>query len=166
VLAFAYVQMRDNTKALEYYHNWYEQVSKEGINSFWGFTAYNSYGISLIKEGQVEKGKEMLQKQIDFFSILLQGKRSVFTPQIYYEFFILYATLGEFDKAYINLKKFEETEEGWSLYGDFVSWAKADARIDLMRNDLVFNASLERGEMKIQAIQKEIFPYLTTELLE
>jgi len=166
VLAIAYVQMRDNTKALEYYHKWYEQISKEGINSFWGFTAYNSYGISLIKEGQVEKGKEMLQKQIDLFSIILQGKRSVFTPQIYFEFFILYATLGEFDKAYMNLEKFEETEEGWSLYGDFVSWAKVDARLDPLRNDPVFIASLERGEMKIQAIQKEIFPYLTTELLD
>ena len=50
------------TKALEYYHKWYEQISKEGINSFWGFTAYNSYGISLIKEGQVEKRKRNVAK--------------------------------------------------------------------------------------------------------
>ena len=166
VLAKAYVQMSDNTKALEYFSKWYEQISKEGINSFWGFTAYNHYGICLIKDGQVGKGKEMLQKQVDFFNILLQGKRSVFTPQIYYEFFILYATLGEFDKAYENLKKFEETEEGWSLYGDFVSWAKVDTRLNLLHTDPVFMASIERGEMKIQAIQNEILPYLTTKLLD
>jgi hypothetical protein len=122
--------------------------------------------VCLIKEGEIEKGKEMLEKQNEFSSKLLQSGRRSFTPSIFYQYAIYYATLGDYDKAYEYLNKFENTEEGWSLWGDFVSSAKVDTRIDVLRNDPVFIASLNRGEAKIQAIQNEIRPLLMTEILD
>jgi len=166
VLALTYELMRDNKKAIEFYKKWHEQVSAEGINSFWGLAAYNGYGVCLIKEGEIEKGKEMLEKQNEFSSKLLKSGRQSFTPSIFYQYAIYYATLGDYDEAYEYLNKFENTEEGWSLWGDFVSSAKVDTRIDVLRDDPVFIASLNRGEEKIQAIQNEISPLLTAKILD
>lgn len=165
-LALTYEQMGEYNKAIKYYKKWHDQVSVEGINSFWGLAAYNGYGVCLIKEGEIEKGKNMLEKQNEFSSKLLKAGRRSYTPGIYYQYAILYATLGDYEKAYEYLNKFENTEEGWSLWGDFVSIVKADTRIEVLRDDPIFIASLNSGEEKIKSIQDEIAPLLSKDIID
>lgn len=165
-LALTYEQMGNYKKAIEYYKKWNDQVNAQGINSFWGLSAYNGYGVCLIKEGEIEKGKNMLEKQNEFSNKLLKAGRRSYTPSIYYQYAILYATLGDYEKAYEYLKKFENTEEGWSLWGDFVSMTKADTRIEILRDDPIYIASLSRGEEKIKAIQDEIAPLLSKDIID
>ena len=167
LLAYLYMQMRDNKKAQVYYEKLYDQIEEEGITSFYSVFAPTHYGTLLIKEGQIEKGRALLEEQLFIIEDYLdkQPVRWV-NPLIPYYKTILYATLGDYEKCYENLKIFEESEPGWLYSGDFVSFAKRDVQVDILQKDSVFLASLQRGEKRLMSLQDKIRPYFPTNLTE
>ena len=160
-LGWVYLQMKDNNKAIQYYKKWYDLVDKEGINSLVSQNSYHSYGLALLNEGQKEKGLELLQKQISVSNNIMNSKRSEKSTKAstYYDNIGLYATLGEYDKAYAYMKKFEESN-GWMLSGGMYVFAKVDVKLDVLRNNVQFNEFMKRGKKHLEEIQSQIRPYL------
>jgi TolB-like protein/AraC-like DNA-binding protein len=159
ILGFIYTQKKNNIKALEYWGKCYNQVIKEGTNSALSTIVYYEYGMALIRNGQIVKGKELMQKQIEVFNKVLSSENNFLTPFIYYKFIGLYAALGQYEKAYDYIEKFESVN-GWVYWGGMVSAAKMDDQFDILRDDPVFKASLKRGEKRIEEVQNQIRPYL------
>jgi len=160
-LGWVYLQKKDNDKAIQYYEKWYDLVGKEGINSVVSQSSYHSYGLALLNEGQKEKGLELLQKQISVSNNIMNSKRTgkYGKAGIYYDYIGLYATLGEYDKAYDYMKKFEESN-GWMLSGGMFVFAKVDVKFDVLRNNLQFKEFMKRGKKHLEEIQNQIRPYL------
>jgi TolB-like protein/AraC-like DNA-binding protein len=160
-LGWAHVEMKNYTKALEYYKKWYELVSEEGINCVTCTYAYQYYGMALLASGQREKGIEILEQQLDVFDNILSSKRAgnYTKAAIYYHSIGLYATLGQMDKAYESMLKFEEFD-GWVLSGGMYVYAKFDIQLDILRNDPEFIKFMKRGETHLDGIQNQIRPYL------
>ena len=111
--------------------------------------------------GQREKGLEMLQKQMSVYNNMLSSKRTgkYTKASIYYHYIGLYATLGQLDKAYEYMIKFEESN-GWVLSGGMYVFAKFDVQLDVLRNDPKFKKFMKRGENHLDGIQNQIRPYL------
>jgi TolB-like protein/AraC-like DNA-binding protein len=160
-LGWAHIEMKNYTKALEYYKKWYELVSEEGINCVACTYAYQYYGMALLASGQREKGIEILEQQLDVFDNILSSKRAgnYTKAAIYYYSIGLYATLGQMDKAYESMLKFEEFD-GWVLSGGMYVYAKFDIQLDILRNDPEFIKFMKRGEIHLDGIQNQIGPYL------
>ena len=162
-LGYLYLQIKNEAKAIELLENGYKQVEVEGMNSTASVGIYYLYGEALIRVGQIEKGTEIMKKQIPVYNKMLRSKQTLDFPFIYYQSMVLYATLGNYEKAYDYLEKFEAAN-GWLFWDGMVSFAKIDTQIDFFREDSHFKASLERGEKQIEDIQKQIRPYLTATL--
>ena len=160
-LGWVYLEMKNYNKALEYYKKWHDLVSIEGINCLVSTNSYHYYGLGLLAMGQREKGLEMLQKQMSVYNNMLSSKRTgkYTKASIYYNCIGLYATLGQLDKAYEYMIKFEESD-GWVLSGGMYVFAKFDVQLDALRNDPKFKKFMKRGENHLDGIQNQIRPYL------
>ncbi len=84
---------------------------------------------------------------------------------IYYDLVGLYASLGQYEKAYENMKKVEDLN-GWVMWGGLISYVKFDVSVDILRNNQHFQDWVKRGEKQLENTQNEIRPYLTTEILD
>jgi TolB-like protein/AraC-like DNA-binding protein len=161
LLAYLYFCKKDFPKALKYYRKCYEQAEVEGINSLASALVYSGYGETLIRMGQINKGKKMLERQILINNDLLNSKRPFNKPIIYLSSIQIHASLGQYDKAYDYIKKFEAVN-GWLYWEWMVSWVKKDPLFDFLLNDPIFKASLKRGEKQLEEVQNQIRPYFSS----
>ena len=140
LLAYVYYRKKDFPKAFEYYKKCYEQVELEGMNSLASTFVYWGYGDALIRSGQINKGKEMLRKQLLINNEIINSKRSFNKPIIYLYSISVYAELGQFDEVHDYIRKFDEVN-GWLHWEWMVYWVQKDALFDALMNDPFFIAS-------------------------
>lgn len=162
-LASIYSQMGDKDAALKYFENWYHQVINEGVNCWVSTLSYAKYGHVLIALGEKQLGIEMLQKQIEVFDkMIASGEAEV---GVYYDLVGIYGILGEYDKAYENMKIYENTN-GWIIWGGMTSYVKYDVQFNALRNDAHFLEWIKNGERQVADLQNRIRPYLTSTVLD
>lgn len=152
-----YAQMRNNPKALEHFEALYKQVIIDGPAYDNSIHHYGSYGYALINDGQSEKGLEMLKKQIEIFERVISSNQKI-NPLVYYQLIPLYFSLGQNEKAYESIHKFEEIN-GWIISG-YATITKFTIGFEVIKENPVFKASLKRGEKQLAEVQKQIRPYL------
>ena len=63
-LGWIYYRKKDFATAIKYYKKCYDLIEVEGINTHWSDEIFGDYGVSLIALGQIEKGTQMINKQI------------------------------------------------------------------------------------------------------
>lgn len=159
-LAMCYMQKKNHIKALEYWKKWHDQITVKGLNSLASYSGYYHYGLCLTREGEKEKGLEMMKKQIDVFKSILNKKHFAhYQTYIYYQSIALYASLGDYDKAHEYINKFEAAN-GWLYWQGIISYAKFDTQFDSFRQDPKFKAAIIRGEKQIKEVQEMLSSYL------
>ncbi len=154
----AYNAHFNNEQALEHYNNWYNQVEKEGVTCWLSSRSFHRYGYVLMRDGQIEKGRQMIQKQIDEFDQLLNSNRTA-DLWVYFDYVGAYALLGEHDKAFEMMDTFDELN-GWTMWGGMVECAKIDYQFDNLREDPRFQEWVKSGEEKLKVVQDKIRPHL------
>ena len=162
-LALTYHQMGQTDRALAHLEKWHQQVLNEGVNCYISTRSYVRYGHVLINSGEKQKGIAMMQKQIKVYDQLIATGR--IDQGIYYDLVGLYASLGQYEKAYENMKKVEDLN-GWVMWGGLISYVKFDVSVDILRDNQHFQDWVKRGEKQLEITQNEIRPYLTTEILD
>ena len=155
----AYYAVVDYKVALEYYNAWYKQVEEEGINCWLCGRSFHKYGYVLMRNGQIEKGRAMVKKQIKIFDQMINSTRES-DRWVYFDFAGAYALLGQNDKAFEMMDKFDELN-GWTMWGGMVELAKNEYQFDSLRNDPRFREWISSGEAQLNLVQKQIRPYLT-----
>ncbi len=157
-LATYYVYNDNNKEALKHYNAWYTQVDEEGINCWMSTRAYHRYGHVLMRDGQTEKGMEMVKKQIEIFDQLINSNRET-DLGVYYDIVGAYPILGKFDKAFEMMDKFDHLN-GWTMWGGMIVMAKFDYLFDALRNKPRFQEWIRSGEEQLNLVQNQIRPYL------
>jgi len=156
--ALNYLQMpKKNKEALNYYGDWHKQVMAEGVSCWASTRSYHRYGAALIHDGQIEKGLDMVKKQIEMFNQLVSLDRA--DQWVYYDLAGAYTLLGQYDKAYESMDEFEELN-GWIMWGGMVTMAKYDVIFDALRDNPRFQEWIKRGEKQLAEVQNQIRPYL------
>lgn len=148
----------DNKEALKYFNAWYSQVEEEGINCWSCSRSYHRYGYVLMRDGQIEKGQAMIKKQIEIFDQLINSNRES-DLWVYFDFAGAYALLGQPEKAFEMMDKFDELH-GWTMWGGMVEAAKIDYQFDSLRDHPRFQKWLRNGEERLKFAQNQIRPYL------
>ena len=148
----------DNKEALKYFNAWYSQVEEEGINCWSCSRSYHRYGYVLMRDGQIEKGQAMIKKQIEIFDQLINSNRES-DLWVYFDFAGAYALLGQPEKAFEMMDKFDELH-GWTMWGGMVEAAKIDYQFDSLRDTPRFQEWIRNGEEQLKRIQNQIRPYL------
>jgi len=157
-LAAHYLYMPEkNKETLKYYGDWHKQVMAEGVSCWVSSRSYHRYGYALIRDGQIEKGLDMVKKQIEMFNQLVNLDRA--DQWVYYDLAGAYTLLGQYEKAYENMDKFEQLN-GWTMWGGMVAMVKYDVQFDVLRDDPRFQEWVRSGEIQLEAVQKQIRPYL------
>ena len=113
--------------------------------------------MALIRDGQIEKGLDIVKKQIEVSDQLISVGRA--DEWIYYDLVGAYASLGQYDKVYESMDNFEELN-GWTMWGGMVEMEKFDYQFDVLRNNPRFQEWIRRGEKQLELIQNQIRPYL------
>ncbi|WP_282136404.1 helix-turn-helix domain-containing protein [Seonamhaeicola maritimus] len=159
LLGMLYLYKQDFERGEKYWKKCYNQVEKEGINSLASRMVYWGYGMCLIRLGEIEKGRELLRRQVTLFNNLLNSKQSIDKPVSYYQLFFIYGSLGDIEKSNEYIDKFEAVN-GW-LFWNFISYIKADLDTGIFEGDLSYlKASMTRGEKTFKEAQDIIRPYL------
>lgn len=157
-LGFIYYRKQDYATAVKYYKKCYDFIEVEGINTHWSDEIFGKYGVSLMAIGQIEKGTEMIKKQLSINDKMINASIQDWPFTILLSALYL-AYIDEFEQAHAYLKMFEE-RNGWLHYEGLVFWIKRDAQIDILRDDPVFKDAYQRAEKQVLEIQKQIRPYL------
>lgn len=155
----AYYAPINNKEALKHYDAWYSQVEEQGINCWACSRAYHRYGYVLMRDGQTEKGQAMIKKQIQLFDQLFKVNREDADLWVYYDFAGAFALLGQTEKAFEMMDKFDELH-GWTMWGGMVDIAKIDYQFDSLRDHPRFQEWLRNGEEQLKVVQNQIRPYL------
>ena len=113
-----------------------------------------------MRDGQITKGRNMVKKQVELFDQLLAGNRQT-DLWMYFDFAGAYAILGDDDKAFEILNKFDQLN-GWTMWGGMVEAAKIDYQFETIRDDPRFEQLLKNGEERLTFVQNQIRPYLPT----
>ena len=121
---------------------------------------WHRYGQALILTGNHEKGMQMIQKQIKLYEQHIELSR-IWYVNTYYDLAGIYAFLGDREKAYYWLEKFEE-ENGWLKYGSLESFIQFDFQFDSIRKEERFKDILERGVKQKEVVRKEIRDYMAS----
>ena len=154
----AYYAVVDNEEALTYYNAWHEDVEEEGINCWLSGRSYHRYGYVLMRDGQIEKGRVMIKKQIEIFDQMIHSNRES-DHWVYFDFAGVYALLGQDNKAYEMMDKFDELN-GWAMWGGMVEVATIEYQFDSLRDKPRFQKWIRNGEEQLELIQNQIRPYL------
>ena len=154
----AYNAVVHNKEALLYYNAWYKDVEEDGINCWLSERSYHRYGYVLMRDGQIEKGRAMVEKQIEIFNQMINSDRES-DHWVYFDFVGVYALLGQNNKAYEMMDKFDELN-GWAMWGGMVAVAKNEYQFDSLRDKPRFQEWIRNGEEQLKLIQNQIKPYL------
>jgi len=159
-LGWIYYRKKDFATAIKYYKKCYDLIEVEGINTHWSDEIFGDYGVSLIALGQIEKGTQMINKQISINDKMINSGIQDW-PLTIIKSALYLAYIDELDRAYTYLKMFEE-QNGWLFYEGLVFWLKRDSSYNIVRNDPIFFDSYQRAEKQVLDIQNQIRPYLPT----
>jgi len=158
----AYYAVVDYKEALRYYNAWYQDVEEEGISCWLSSRSYHKYGYVLMRDGQIQKGRVMVEKQIEIFNQMINSNRET-DHWVYFDFVGVYALLGQNSKAYDMMDKFDELN-GWVMWAGMVEVAKNEYQFDSLRDTPRFQEWIRNGEEQLELIQNQIRPYLTDAL--
>lgn len=157
-----YLQAREFEKALEYYQKWESLVNLESPSSWMSTHDLHRYGQTLYMRDRKEKGLSLIEKQIAIYKSEIEQKNVLSQRHLvsnYYDLAGIYSFLGDKQKAYYWLNKFEE-EDGWRNHGDLVSYIKIDIQFDNLKEDREFKDIVARGSTQMNKINEEIKQYL------
>lgn len=162
LIGAAYLNNNNNNKALEYLEAWQKQVTADGYLFDGSILHFYQYGRALINDGQKEKGLKILNKQLEILENALKSKQKI-NPYNYLLSTEIYKSLGQDEKAYESIDKFEEVN-GWFSSQWVVLKRREIARSKnshlTIYDDPYIMASFKRGEKQLVDLQKQIRPYL------
>lgn len=153
-----YLMKGDYETALNKYEKWEVMVNTQKNDDRSAINDWHRYGQALILTGNSEKGMQMIQKQIELYEQHIELSR-IWYINTYYDLAGIYAFLGDTEKVYYWLEKFEE-ENGWLKYGALESFIQFDFQFDNIRNEERFKNILKRGVKQKEIVRKEIREYL------
>ena len=139
-LGRTYVLLKQYKESLIYYKKWNDRLSAGNILS----TNYmHRIGYSYSKNGYEEKAKYYFNLQINYCEEMIElNRRSSQNLSVYYDLAAVYAFLGDKDKAYKNLRMFNQRQV-------MAKWAE-----NLINIDPLFDSI--RDEPEFQQIASEI----------
>lgn len=142
-------------KSLQYYERWYELVSQESEDNWLSVNDWHRFGQALFGVGQTDRGREMLEKQIEINSRKVALNRTGFSGlSPYYDLAGIYSFLGNKEEAYRWLDEFGE-RKGWIRLG-LLFHVQRDHLFDNLRSDQRFQELLARIELREAQYRKQM----------
>lgn len=157
-LGLIHLQKREFEQAVKYFIKWEQLVKTESPNNWESANNWHRYGQALMKNGQEDEGKIIIEKQIDNFKKQIALKR-MDGVGVFYDLAGSYAFLGDKENAYYWLEKFIR-EEGWLKQGDLETFILYDISFDNLRNDQRFKNIVEEGKLEKARIRNEVKAYM------
>lgn len=162
-LGGTYLYLGDYGKSITHYEKWLEMVKIEDYDSYSTSNDLHRLGQAYYLSGQKEKGIGLLEQQIDVYKRKIEthyGSGNNYHGALY-DLAGIYCFLGENEKAYEYLDRFEN-ENGWMSFGDLEHFIKVDPQFDNIRNEKRFQDIVQRGVTQKERIRKEVREYLAS----
>jgi tetratricopeptide (TPR) repeat protein len=134
----SYEVLGQHEESLKYYKKWFEILK---INGEISIQQISGLGYAYLKNGYKEKAEYCFKETINNCKKLIELKRS-YKPFAYYDLAAAYASIGDKDKAYKNLRIFNQIQR-------IPFWQEV-----LIKTDPLFNSI--RNEPEFQQISKDI----------
>ena len=139
-IGYTYMFLHQYSKSLEYYKK--------------GFDSKNCNIAPLISGNKVE-AKYYFNKQIEYCNRSIEAGRYLEgSTGVYYDLAGVYAFIGDKDKAYVNLRIFNQKNKNHSLW--IVTLIKNDPLFDSIRNEEEFQQIVSDIEAKYQAEHERV----------
>ncbi len=160
-----YLHLDEFERSLEFYEKWHRLVSEESEDNWLSVNDWHRYGQALIGTGQYDKGRDMLEKQIQInLGKIKLGRTGYSGLSPYYDIAGIYAFLGNEEEAYRWLEEFDD-RKGWIRLG-LPYHVKRDRLFDNIRGDKRFQDMLAHAEQVETAYRKEFEASLKNASLE
>ena len=156
-LAENYLHSGKYEKSIEYYERWETLLREESVDNWLSTNDWHRYGQALVLGGHEERGRLLLNKQIEINNTKLAlGRFDVFYAFApIYDLAGIHAFLGDKEKAYYWLDILEQ-EKGWLRFGSLSTWIQNDLQFDNIRNDQRFKDMIKRVLEEQAEVQEQV----------
>jgi TolB-like protein len=141
-------------ESLKYYKKYYERLKAKG-EFYTGFM--HRIGYDYWQIGNKEEAEYYFNGQIKYCNKSIELKRSSYGPYAYYDLAGLYAFKGEKDKAYNNLRVFNQIQRVPLWMANLI---KTDPLFNSIRNEPEFQQIFKDIEAKYQAEHERVRKWL------
>jgi TolB-like protein/Tfp pilus assembly protein PilF len=152
-IGYTYMFLHQYSKSLEYYKKGFKR-SKDPL----GIEMMNEMhriGYSYWQMGYKVEAKYYFNKQIEYCNRSIEAGRYLEgSTGVYYDLAGVYAFIGDKDKAYVNLRIFNQKNKNHSLW--IVTLIKNDPLFDSIRNEEEFQQIVSDIEAKYQAEHERV----------
>jgi TolB-like protein len=157
-LGHNYLFLGQFKESLRYYKKWFDRLKAQGE-----FNINNMYriGYAYWQCGDKEEAENCFNEQIKYSNRLIELKRSG-ESFAYYDLAAVYAFKGERDKAYKNLRIFDQRQKT-ALWIPHIMLIKTDPFFDSIRNEPEFQQIVKDVEIKNQAEHERVRKWLETQ---
>lgn len=131
-LGSSYLMLGEYDQALEYFKKWEKSIELEGEITPEAVTGWHRYGQALAGVGREKEGLQMMRNQLAKNDTIRNFQN---TRYIYYDNAGICAFLGEKERAYEYLNKFDESKHRWD---NLIYFVQFDPLYDNIRNDPEF----------------------------
>ncbi len=155
-LGGCYVYLRDYSSANEHFKIWEQLVKEESANNWLSINDWHRYGQALVGVGEIEKGKDLLLRQLEINKTKYSLERTGISGLgAIYDVAGIYSFIGEKDSCYHWLSKLEYAES-WLREGWMTSFINYDPLFDNIRNEERFEKILARAYRQQGAAQQSV----------
>jgi tetratricopeptide (TPR) repeat protein len=154
----SYEMLGQHEESLKYYKKWFARLNTN-------VELYNGYmqclGYAYWQNGYKEEAKYYFNEQIKYYNKMIELKRSLYGLYTYYKCLAgIYAFMGERDKAYKNLRIFNQVQAIplWMSVN-----IKTDPIFNSIRNEPEFQQIAKEIEAKYQAEHERVRKWLETQ---
>ena len=154
----SYEVLGQHEESLKYYKKWFARLNTNQ-ELYIGYMTGLSY--AYWQNGYKEEAKYYFNEQIKYYNKMIELKRSLYGLYTYYEGLAgIYAFMGERDKAYKNLRIFNQIQEIplWMSVN-----IKTDPLFNSIRNEPEFQQIAKDIEAKYQAEHERVRKWLETQ---
>ncbi|MDT0553690.1 hypothetical protein [Urechidicola vernalis] len=162
-LGGVYLYLKEYEKSIEHYEKWREKVKADNYDSYNTANDLHRIGQAYYLIGQKEKGVDFMKDQIKIYERTLDLQHGT-TFQYHgalYDLAGIYAFLGEKEKSYSYLERFEK-ENGWMAFGDLEHFIKVDPQFNNLRGENRFEVILSKGVEQKEKVRQEVRDYLNS----
>jgi tetratricopeptide (TPR) repeat protein len=152
MLGYCYSFIGQFEESLKYYKKYVERQKASG---HFDLNATHRIGYAYFKNGYEKEAEYYFNKQIDYCNDLIKSDRpwgqELYT---YYDLAGVYAFRGDKDKAYENLRIFNQRQQGEGLW--MVHLIKTDPLFNSIRNEPEFQQIVRDVEARYQALHERV----------
>jgi tetratricopeptide (TPR) repeat protein len=152
MLGYCYSFIGQFEESLKYYKKYVERQKASG---HFDLNATHRIGYAYFKNGYEKEAEYYFNKQIDYCNDLIKSDRpwgqELYT---YYDLAGVYAFRGDIDKAYENLRIFNQRQQGEGLW--MVHLIKTDPLFNSIRNEPEFQQIVRDVEARYQALHERV----------